>query len=258
MARLNDQLDSDDELPELSSILKTRSEAIPTRTQLETPWQEHGGIPSQRKKTQNLAADNLLTVKHATASTVLTEAYSDKPQSRTQRPLGHLKQAHIDFLLLPTSDAPVNDSKIEGSLSIEAVDGASTRASPRKLVNGIADHRRHHEDCSYTDLSGLMVPDSATEGELPASSLPKKKGKKKMQEQKTQSLKISAADPHELGFQESRQPPLNAQQLFGKTDSIYPGKKIGRKMCRESLPSNEPFRSELAEAHPSLDGHLKM
>lgn len=261
MARVNDQLDSDDELPKLSSLFKIRTEATP-RTQIETSRQEHGSIPSQRKKTQKLAADNPLTVKHATVPTTLTEGHSDKPRSRKQRPLGHLKQAHIDFPLLPTSDASANDTKIKGSLSIEAVDGASTRASPRELVNSIADHRRHHEDCSYTDLSGFIVPDSATEGELSASSLPRKKKKKnkknKRQKQKNRSVKISAADPHEPGFQESRQPPLNAQQLFGKTNSIYPGEKIGRELCRESLPSNETFRSELAGTHPNLDGYLTM
>lgn len=257
MARLNDQLDSDDELPELSRILKIRTEAIP-RTQLETPRQEHGGIPSPRKKTQKLATDNLLTVKHVIVPTTLTEACSDKPQSRKHCPLGHLKQARIDFPLLPTSDAPINDSKIKGGPSIEAVDGASTRASPKKLVNGIAGYRRNHEDSSYTDLSGFIMPDSATEGESPAPSLPEKKGKKKRQKQKSRSMVISAADPYEPGFRESKQPPSNAQQLFGKTNSIYPGKKIGRETCRKSLPSNEPFRSKLAEAHPNLDGHLTM
>lgn len=252
MARLNDQSDSDDELPELSSILEIRTEAIPT-TQLETPRQAHGGIPTPRKRSQKVAADNLLTVKHATVPTILTEARSDKPQSRKQRPLGNLKPAHIDFPLIPMADTPINDPKIKGSLSIEAVDGASPRNSPRRLVNGIAGYRRHHED-SYTDLSGFIVPDSATEEEQPAPSLPKKKMKKR--KQKNRSMEISAEDLHELSFQESRPRPSSAQQLFGKTDSICPGKQIGREVCRESLPSNEPFRSELVEARPNLDRHL--
>ena len=259
MARLNDQLDSDDELPDLSTILRLRTDAIP-RTRLETPRQEDGGIPSQRGETRNLATDNPLTEKHAITPKTFTKVSSARPQARKQRlrPLEHLKPAHIIFPLLPTSDASVNNSETNGSPSVEAVVSVPTRASPRESVNGIADYSRHHDDCSYTDLSGFIVPDSATDGDFPASGSPKKKKKKQKQKQKDRTPKVSAANPHEPGFRSSRQSPLDTQIFCGSSSSIYPDEKNRSRVSLESLPSNEPFRSELVEAHPNLDDRLTM
>ena len=265
MARLNTQLDSDDELPELFSILGIRTEAF--IRQPKTPRQEHSDNKREEKEGQNLTAEDLTPGRHVAAPEILTKVYSDRPRSKKQRPLGHLKQAQVDSLLFPTSEASVNTSKTNDSQSIEAVDGVSPRASPRRLANGLADSLGKmsantfsliHDDSSYTDLSGFVVPDSANDGELPVSKPPerkkkKMKKKKQQQKQKYQFLKISATNPYESSSQQPRQPQAYTQQLSETIDLTFLDEKKGSRTCVESLPSSESFISELVEKYPSLD-----
>ena len=72
MARLNSSLDSDDELPELSTLLRPQSGAI-SRTLAKTLTEKEGKTPSQRKETQNLVSKDLLKEGHAVASKTVTE-----------------------------------------------------------------------------------------------------------------------------------------------------------------------------------------
>ena len=241
MARLNDQLDSEDELPELSSILGLLLTDACIKTQPKTPRQEEYSdvLSHDEKEGQNLAIQTLPRTTWEHSPRILTEVvYSNEPRSGKQRLLRNLKQANGNHLLLPISDAsdeqPKNDDQ-----SREAVDGVSTRASPRRLDKGLAerlskvsvntDDLTHYDDDSYTDLSGFIVPDSATDGELQMSKLPKKKKKKKKkkrkpeQKRKYRSPQTSTANSFvpEFEFQEFRQPT-----------------------------------SERVEAHPSLDDRL--
>ncbi len=260
MARLNDRLDSDDELPALSSILAFRTEATIT-TPPKAAKQQSGEMPSSKKGTQNLANKNFVTEKHTIVPGTLVAVSTGKQQSRKQRSLQHLKQAHVNFLLLPVSGASTRDSKSEDNQSIAAVDSLSLEASPRKLATGAADYSRlaqvsantielaQHDDCSYTDPSTFIVPDSASDGETLASRLPKKK------EKKSQSLKNSTQEP---GFQISRQPLTSIRQPSGTYDLILPGEKKASGKILESPPSNKPSRSVLDDAHPNLDDRLTL
>ena len=72
MARLNDPLDSDDELPDLSTLLRPHSEVI-SRNLAKTPTEKEGKTPSQRKETQNLVSKGLLKERHALALKAVTE-----------------------------------------------------------------------------------------------------------------------------------------------------------------------------------------
>ena len=270
MARLNDNLDSEDELPDLFSILRLRTEAS-IRTQPKTPRQAHGDITYREKEGKELATEYSteysLTERHAVASGTFTDVYSDRPQSGKQRLLGHLKQAHVNSLLLPPSDASVKSPRHNDGQSIEEVDGVSGRASPKRLANSLADrlskvsadavNRIHRDDSFDTDLSGFIVPDSATDGESPLSKSPKKK-KKQKQKQEYRSPKISTANPDEPGSQEPEQPQLYAQQLSGKNSLALSDKRNISGKCLESLPSSEPLRSELIEANPSLDESITL
>ncbi|KAF6219346.1 hypothetical protein HO133_005171 [Letharia lupina] len=263
MARLNDPLDSDDELPELSTILRPQTDAI-IRILAKTPKQEHHKIPSQTKATKNLANEDLLTERHVITPSTFTKVSSTEPQSKKQRPLGHLKQAHVNSLLLPISDAIISNARSEDYRSIEAGDTVSNRASPWRLAKATADHSKlaqasantsilnHHHDDSSTDLSGFIVPDSASDGEalLPRSLKMKKKKKSRTPK------KISTANPQEPGFRESRRPQSNTLQPSGTTALISPEEKNSSGVCLESPPSNGPFGSELLEANPNQDGHL--
>ena len=277
MARLNDHLDSDDELPDLFSILRLRTEAS-IRTHPKTPRPAHGDITYREKEGKELATEYSPTERHVIASETFTNVHSDRRQPRKQRPLRHLKQAHVNSLLLPPSDASVdasvNSPKHKDGQSIGEVDGVSDRASPKRLTNGLADrlgkvsadtvNRIDHDDSFSTDLSGFIVPDSATDGESPVTKSPKKKKKKKKQKQKQKqkqkyrSPKISIANLYEPGFQEAEQPQLCMQQLSGKSSLALPDKRKNSRTCLESLPSSEHLRSELVEAHPSLDKSITL
>ena len=266
MARLNDLLDSEDELPDLFSILRLRTEAS-IRTQPKTPRQAHCDITYREKESKGLATEYAKPERHMIASETFTDVYSDRSQSRKQRPLGHLKQAHVNSLLIPPSNTSVNSPKHKEGQSIEEVDGNPGRASPKRLANGLADRlgkvsaetaiQIHHDDSFYTDLSGFIVPDSATDGESSVSESPKNK-KKQKQKQKYRSPKISTANPCEPGFQEPEQPQLYTQQLSGKSSLALPDKRNKSRTCLESLPGSEHLRSELVEAHPSLDESITL
>ena len=266
MARLNDHLDSEDELPDLLSILRLRTEAS-IRTLPKTPRQAHRDITYREKEGKGLATEYAKSERHMTASETLTDVYSDGSQSRKQRPLEHSKQAHVNSLLRPPSDTSVNSPKHKDGQSIEEVDGNSSQASPKRLANGLADrlgkvsaetvNQIHHDESFYTDLSGFIVPDSATDGESPASASPKKK-KRKKHKQKYRSPKISTTSPYEPAFQEPEQPQLYTQQLSGKSSIALPDKRNNSRTCLESLSGSEHLRSELVEAHPSLDESITL
>ena len=198
------------------------------------------------------------------ASETFADAFFDRSQSRKQRPLGHLKQAHVNSLLRPLSDTSVNSPKCQDGQSIEEVDSDSDRASPKRLANDLADrhdkvsaetvNQLHHDESCDTDLSGCIVPDSATDGEPPVSESPKEKKKpRQKQKQKYRSPKISTANRCEPDFQEPEQPQLYNQQLYGRSSLALPDKRNNSKTCLESLPGSESLRSQLAEAHPSPD-----
>ena len=266
MAKLNHHLDSEDELPDLFSILRLRTEAS-IRTQPKTPRQAHCDITYREKESKGLATEYAKSERHVTASETSTDDYSNRPQSRKQRPLGHLKQAHVSSLLRPLSDTSVDCPNHQDGQSIEEVDGNSGRASPKRLANGLAGrlgkvsaeivNQIQHDESFYTDLSGFIVPDSATDGESPVSESPKEK-KKQKQKQKCRSPKISTANRYEPCFQELEQPQLYTQQLSGKSSLALPDKKSNSRTCLESLKGSERLRSQLVEAHPSLDESITL
>ena len=259
MARLNDQLDSDDELPELSSILGCRTEAIVgTSKQVRE-------IPCPVMGLSTLAINNCLTQRHAANPSTVIGLSSNKPQSRMQRPLGSVKQAHINSLLPPMSDVLISKSENEDYQSPSAFDRMKFRSSPRKLADSIADRIAqasantnkavNHDRCSSSDLSVSTVPDSASAGESSASASPKKKEKK--QKKSRSSEKTYTANPQKPSFQVSGQPKQNTRQPSEATVLILPEEKNRGRICQESSASNEPFRSEPIFAHARSDDHLK-
>lgn len=264
MARLNDPLESDEELPELSAVLQSQPDAT-IRTLTKTPKQEHGKTPSQRQETQKLASETLLTERRAVAPKTVTIVSSDKPQSRKQRPLGHPKQAHFSSLLLPMSDASISNPNSKSHQSIETAGSVSSRASPRRLAKVTVDYSKlaqisgdssipisddddNDDNESSTDLSGFIVPDSASDEEILVSKSPKKRSR-------TQK-NVPTANSQEPGFLPFRRSQYHRRQPSGEVDLVSPVKNDGSRTCPESSPSTEPFGSELVEAHPNLDEHL--
>lgn len=264
MARLNDQLDSDDEFPDLSSILNVKKEAI-VSTLPRVSKLGHGEIWSQKKQLPSLTKSVSLIEGHEIAPKTLTKVSSDKPQSSKQRPLGHLKQAYANSLLLSMSSISNSNSESENHQSLEVVNSVQIGDRLKKLANSTGDYSRlpqksagtdemiHRDDYSSTDLSGFIVPDSASDEEAWASRSPKKKKK----EQKSRSpKKIQTTISQERGAQESRQPRQDTGQSSGANDLILLEEKHESKICHESSPSNEPFGSELSGTHLNLDDCL--
>lgn len=253
MARLNDPSDSDDELPDLSTIIRTLAK---------TSKQEHGKRQRyQRNNAQSLSNEDLLTETRATASTAVVKVSPDKPPSKRQPPL---EQAYLHALLLPMSDPSTSNPTSEG-YHVETAGSIADHASPRRLTKGTADYSKlakvladtnlliHHDEDSATDLSGFIVPDSASDGETVVSRSPTKQ--KKVQSRAPK--KICATNALEPVLQISRWPQSNTRQALGTT-AIPPEAKGVNRLCPESPPSNEPSRSEPFEAHPTLNDRLTL
>lgn len=252
MARLNDLLDSDDELPELSTILRPQSDAI-SRISAKTP--------SPRKETLNSISKELLQERHAVAIKTVTKVSSDKPQSRKQRPLGHMKQAHVNSLFFPIPDTSTS-TKGEEPQRREKADSVTNRASPRKpakftaeqnslaRVSAITNLLIHDDDSSSTDLSGFIVPDSASDREAVVSRSPKKKKKSRAPNED------STVDPQKHGSRLPRRPPSIPRQATARSNVFSLEEKKGSRICLESPRSDKHSRSELVEAHSNPDDCL--
>ena len=248
MARLNDPVESDDDLPELSTILGL-------------PKQEYGKMPPQTQETQDLANDDSLTERHEMSPRTVIQTSSDRPQPRKQRPLGQLNQAHVNSLLLPMPVTSISNSEGEEQQSIQTADSVLNRASPRRSIEASTDYDKFaqmlahtnklipHDDGSSTEFSGFIVPDSASDGEVPVS-----RKKKKSRTQK----KVSRANPQEPNCQVSKWPQSDTRQTPGTTGWISPRKVNGSRICFDSPPSNESFKSEVVEAHPDLNNRLAL
>ena len=260
MARLNDAFESDNEFPKLSTILRPRTDAM-IGTCAKNSKPEHSRMPSQIPETQDLVDDDVLTGRHTVAPATVSSVSPDKPRSRKQRPLGHLKQAHVNSLLLPVSDASISDpgngrhQTREPTVSVSEGSGlkrsgkVTTDCSEFAQVPARSSIPLQHDDDSSTDLSGFIVPDSAGEGESLVPKSPKRKPSRTPK-------KISPANPRAPAFRVSRQPKSSTRQPSGMAHSIRLGEKGSSRSCLESPPMNESLRSEMVEARPSLDDHL--
>ena len=239
MARLNDPFESDDELPELSTLLGPQKHATIT-TPVKTPRQEHSKILSSRRREHtNLADDFPITKRDAIVQRTITKVSLDKPQSRNQRPLGHLKQSYINSLVYTLPDTSISGSKREERESVETTASVSVRGSPIRLAKVDADYSKHAEvsanasivlhddDTSSTDLSGFIVPDSASDEEALVSRSPKKETKSGIPKRNTQGLDFPV--------------------------SVLSERENDVQTCLESPPNAEPCKSVLVEANPDLD-----
>ncbi len=171
MARLNKQLedDSNDSLPDLASILCRPSEDT-AKALIATSERQ----PATDNRSQSTEAENLQPVQRKSPSKSMSKGSYDEKQLKKQRPLAPLKITHDNSLLLPLSNG---SSKCAKSPAREqaAERFSSVRQSPKRAAKACVDYRKlvplltdpsSGEDDSFTDLSGFIVPDSASEDEL--------------------------------------------------------------------------------------------
>ena len=160
MARLNERLDSDDGLPELEQLFRNANiqdsrSATTDKTELRTRNLNQQSDPPKCGR----ILDHDGTIK-------------------MQRPLGELKQQNLNSRLLPPT--------VKDSTHRHTPDHRRFRSSPRKPQTRV-DYRKFtpplsdtslstsDDGESFTDLSGFIVPDSASDGELMAPKLPRKR-----------------------------------------------------------------------------------
>ena len=177
MARLHQQNDSDDELPELSTIMGLPWRAVQRKlpSSATTRGQEHRNkVPSidEEKSTVNLRALDEEGV---------TRAACDEKQVQKQRPL---KIAHVNSLLLPISSGPIQaNGKVEKSSEYSESE-EPIRPTPRRAAKHGVDYTAFtsalrtaldsDEDQSFDDLSDFIIRDSDCESDAWPLKSPRK------------------------------------------------------------------------------------
>ena len=177
MARLHQDNDSDDELPELSIIIGLPGRAVQRKlpSSATKRGQEHRNkVPSvdDEKSTVNLGA---LTEKS------VARAACDEKQVKKQRPL---KIAHVNSLLLPISSGPIQaNEKVEKSPEYSESEEA-IRPTPRRAAKHGVDYKAFtlalstaldsDEDQSFDDLSDFIVRDSDSDSDARPLKSPRK------------------------------------------------------------------------------------
>ena len=236
MARLNDPFESDDELPELSALLGSQKHTTIT-TPVKDPRQEHINLLSSRRRDHTNLADEF-SLTDPIAQGTITKISLDKPQSRKYLPLGYPKQSSINSLLYALADKSISGSRREERESVETVARIPIRGSPRRSAKVDADYSKHAEasakasivvyddETSSTDLSGFIVPDSASDEEV-ISRPPKKMARSAIDKRDTQGLDVPV--------------------------SVLSEKKNDRQTCLESPLNAELCKAVLIEANPDLD-----
>ena len=173
-----------------------------------------------------------------------------------------MKQAHVNSLLFSIPDISSN-TKGEAYQRRKIADRVRDRASPRRpskftaeqnnlaQVSAITHVLNHYDDSSSTDLSGFIVPDSASEGEAVESRSPKKKKKKSRAPKQNSTVDLQDPDSRL-----PRRPPSFTRQSTATSDVFSLEEKKSSRTCLESPPSNKQSTSELVEAHPNPDDLL--
>ncbi|MCJ1249445.1 hypothetical protein MMC30_006669 [Trapelia coarctata] len=190
MARLHEASDSDDELPELSTILNAaRTKPRDVQTKHPSPKKaQRTTTPSYNAKTTDGESVDSLIIAPPFPERVL-KASSNDSQARIQKPL---RLAHVNSLLLPTqhshtsrgspTKSPVKLQPIpsvletEKSRNVRSVRDTPKRGAARKVdFRAFAEDLREAlleeeeeegDDTEEDDLSDFIVSDDASEEEL--------------------------------------------------------------------------------------------
>lgn len=248
MARLNFRAvsDSDDEFPDLSTILRPPSE-VPANSPRRAPQKEQS-----RNSTRAIEAGKIGHSQHISAERLqsppkgITQASYDEKQSRRQRPLGPLKISHVNSLLLPLSSGSLSCTKLP-SLQENISNGIEhSRSSPRRLARAPVDYSKYaaaladasvssEDEDSFTDLSGFIVPDSASEDEDTSSRSTRKN---------------------------FRRPPQRSDLKHGRATSRVPGetKNENGPPCETidlTSPEKDAFLGTWPESRPPVESSTK-
>lgn len=170
MAKLHEDNDSDEEFPELSTIIgpprKTHRGQLPSSV---------AACGQERRETAPETAPKKTHDKPVVASRALAErgparASHDEKQIKKQRPL---KIAHVNTLLLPISSASIQRTESVQKTSDDSDSEEPVRPTPRRVAKKQIDYSAFtsalstaldsDDDQSFDDLSDFIVRDSDSE-----------------------------------------------------------------------------------------------
>ena len=232
MAKLNESIDSDDEFPELSILLRKPGEAgikCPTIT----PMTGLGSGTSPRKERIRDGPD----ASHNARS--ISKGNGHEKRISKQRPLGNLKLGNINSLLSKANDQ--FNARGYNDLGTECfADHQWFRSSPKRLAKATVDYSKFasrlsdaclsfpEDDESFTDLSGFVVPDSASDDEV----LPPKSQRKR----NAQPFSRKDVVPEENTSFVPRKSPPKSRKKSGIIDLTSPKKNASSVICPKSPP----------------------
>ncbi|KAL2045520.1 hypothetical protein N7G274_001948 [Stereocaulon virgatum] len=236
MARLNQKINSDDEFPELSTLL-----------QRETPGEMLGSNTLPRKD----------------GNRGMTSPTKKTPSITKPHPLSSLKLAEVHSLFLPRIDNPFD---ARGQKDLENACSARNqmfRSSPRRLAKTPVDYSEFsssfsdaslpfsEEDESFTDLSGFIAPDSDSEDEvLPSKPQSRRKACRLPKDDGVQLEKNDTVVP--------KVPSAKSRKHSKEIDLASPKKKASTVDCRALPPDCQtpPRESDLAGGSSDVDESL--
>ncbi len=252
MARLNQMFDSDDDLPELSTILRSSTKATTSPIKKPVTKQDESKT-SPRKKYCN---DGNAGVSNGDVfSQGLSRLPFDANRFSNQRPLGLLKATQVNSLSLPIAK---NFIETEGKVYL----GESLiRSSPKRKAKTQVDYSKFaprlsdvslsssESDDTFTDLSGFIVPDSASDVDVfPSRSQKSKDGKS--------FTKKTGDKPSKKDSCSHKVTPFEGKEDTGPIELTSPSKeKTLKMMCAESPPRfrTPPRLSESDRVYSGLD-----
>lgn len=227
MARINHVVESEDELPELSDIL-----GFPRTVEIKTPPKSTKRIyvTHRPRKDEASNSDALPIHESSVQETKSRKCLGERPSSK-QRPLRSLNLASANSLLLPPSDERSRTSE-NSKLSR---DDASVRSSPRRKANapvdysncapGLSDASFSFPDSEddFTDLSGFIVPDSASDDDLLPTRASGRGQPTKSTKESMIGLDSTVSSPRKV--------PIESYESSGLIDLTSPKKKATATVC---------------------------
>lgn len=252
MARLNQINDSDDEFPELSTLLRPFGDGdIQASERASKKRDDSGRLPLKGEPNNATGVgDKRIPVPRNVAQLSPEEKHSSGPF-----PLGLLKLADINALHVPHSTQRLDGGTKSNTAKPSTTSNPRKTAKPRvdysKLASRLSDASLSVSDSdSFTDLSGFIVPDSASDEEiLPSTSRNARESRKTTKKSRDQQSKEYASSPVRS--------PSEEQESTGRIYFISPkrGRKTSNLVCPESPPRfrTPPKISDRVEQHSDLD-----
>lgn len=245
MARSNRAIVSDSDDDEFPDLLEVLGRGV--RLSSRASGKHHGdsGISSSEEgATKRTSSRNISS---SPPKSITKASYSEK-QIRKQRPLSPLKPTRINSVLLPISIGLLNGLKVPNDGPATLQNRAPLRLSPQRVAKAPIRYNdfvvaltdvgasTSEEDDTYTDLSGFVVYDSASEEEEPPRS------RHRIQ---SQLLPHKCRREDYSHTKEVRKDPKTGQQEIVTIDLTSPKKDYLTLECAETPPSkNKPSKTQ--------------